>query len=268
MCKIFDIHTHVYPDAIAKRATDSLGKFYEFTVPTEGTLSNLLAQATDAGVGGFLILAVATTAHQVRRVNESVAGFIREARGRGFDAYGFAAMHQDTPDFCAELDYSISLGLSGVKIHPDIQGVDIDDERLFRLYSLIEGSFPLYLHMGDERPMYRFSEAKKLAHVLDLFPKLRVAAAHLGGYKAWDDAVKYLAGRENVFFDTSSALWAMPPEYAKELIRLFGAQSVMFGTDFPVANATEELERLFALKLTDEEYKAILRDTAARFLKI
>ena len=32
MEKIFDIHTHTYPEKIAGRATESLGHFYDFTV--------------------------------------------------------------------------------------------------------------------------------------------------------------------------------------------------------------------------------------------
>ena len=40
---------------------------------------------------------------------------------------------------------------------------------------------PLYLHMGDNRPQYRYSEPKKLAKLLDRFPDLVVGAAHFGG---------------------------------------------------------------------------------------
>ena len=147
--------------------------------------------------------------------------------------------------------------------------VDINDPRLLPLYEIMEEmDFPLYLHMGDNRPQYRFSEAKKLAEVLDRFPKLRAVAAHLGGYKSWEDALVYLAGRPNVMYDTSSALWAMTPETAYDIIHKLGVKNVMFGTDYPVMNTKGELERFHAVGLSPEEEDAILWHNAIRFLGI
>ena len=175
-------------------------------------------------------------------------------------------MHQDFPDFAGEIARAKSLGLRGVKIHPDIQGVDIDDPRLLPLYEILEAEkMPIYLHMGDNRPEYRFSEASKLVRVLDMFPRLTAVAAHLGGYKAWDESVPLLAGRKNVWYDTSSALWAMTPEKADEIIGKLGAENVMFGTDYPVVNTKEELERFFCLRLTDAQREDILWNNAMRF---
>jgi len=47
MYKIFDIHTHIYPDSVAKKAVDSLSLFYDFDrlyhfLPSgKGTFENL-----------------------------------------------------------------------------------------------------------------------------------------------------------------------------------------------------------------------------------
>ena len=164
---------------------------------------------------------------------------------------------------------AIGMGLAGIKIHPDIQGVDIDDPRLFRLYEIMEGRIPLYLHMGDDRPQYRFSEPKKLAHVLRCFPRLEAVAAHLGGYKAADEAIEFLAGNDRVWYDTSSALWYLTPERAGEIIRALNPEKVMFGTDYPVKNPAGELERFFAIPgLTEKEQEDILWNNAVRFLHL
>ncbi len=266
--KVFDIHTHTYPESISEKAVINLGKFYNFHVDGLGTYAHLESQAAENNVLGFLLFSVATNAKQVEKVNKSIASLAQKSREQGYQTVGFAGIHQDYPDFSAEVKRAKSLGLRGIKIHPDIQGVDIDDARLLKLYEIIEGDIPLYLHMGDDRPEYRFSEAKKLAHVLDLFPNLEVVAAHLGGYRAWDDAVHYLAGRPNVWYDTSSALWAMTPERASELIHIFGADRVMFGTDYPVKNTADELERFFKLSLTEDERCDILYNNAVRFLHL
>ena len=127
---------------------------------------------------------------------------------------------------------------------------------------------PLFLHMGDNRPQYRYSEPKKLAKLLDRFPKLEVVAAHLGGYMAWDEAQAELAGRPNVWYDTSSALWAMTPEFARHMIDILGSERVMFGTDLPVKTLDTEIERFLAIDLTEKEREDILYNNAARFLNL
>lgn len=269
MEKIFDAHTHTYPPSLAGKATLNLGTFYNFRVMHEGTAEDLCRTSQKAGISGFLILGVATNARQVRHVNEAIAAEIRNARRDGFYAFGYAAMHQDTEDFLSELDYAQSLGLSGVKLHPDIQGVAIDDERLLPLYELLSvRRLPVCLHMGDDRPEYRFSEPKRLAKILDMFPDLTVIASHLGGWRAWDEARECLAGRKNVVYDASSALWAMTPEAAAAQIRALGVENVMFGTDYPVVNASDYLSLFDKLDLTAQERSGILWDNAARFFGI
>ena len=268
MRKLFDFHTHIYPEKIASKASVNLGNFYNFVVEGAGTYEGLERVGAEAGARGFLLLGVATNPSQVHSVNDFIADTVKLSRSRGFHTYGFLGMHQDHPDFAAELDRSVALGLSGVKIHPDIQGVDIDDRRLFELYSMMEGKLPLYLHMGDDRPQYRFSSPEKLVRVLDEFPRLTVVAAHLGGYRSWDSATEFLAKRENVWYDTSSALWAMTTEYANEVISKLGTERIMFGTDYPVKNTAEEVERVLALDLTDDEREDIFWNNAAGFFGI
>ena len=58
--------------------------------------------------------------------------------------------------------------------------------------------------------------------------------------------------------DTSSSFYWLKPERALEIIRAFGADRVLFGTDYPMWNPAEELERFHRLLLTDEEEEKIL----------
>lgn len=268
MYKVFDIHTHTYPETIAEKAVVNLGKFYDFVCQGKGTYADLEGQAERNNVRGYLLFSVATNARQVEKVNTSIAALAELSRSHGFLTVGFAGMHQDYADMEGEVNRAVSLGMKGVKIHPDIQEVDIDDPRLLRLYEILAGRLPLYLHMGDDRPQYRFSEARKLARVMEAFPKLEVVAAHLGGYKAWEDATEILAGRENLWYDTSSALWAMTPEYAERLIGVLGSENIMFGTDYPVKNTEEELERFLRLRLTERQREDVLWNNAIRFLHL
>ncbi len=266
--KVFDIHTHTYPEAIAEKAVTNLGNFYNFIPEGKGTYAHLSAQAEENCVKGYLLFSVATNAHQVQKVNDSIAALAERSREEGFLTVGFAGMHQDFPDFAGEIDRVEKLGLCGVKIHPDIQGIDIDDPKMLSLYEIVEGRMPVYFHIGDDRPQYRFSEPKKLRRVLDMFPKLEVVAAHLGGYKATEEAIRYLAGHPRVWYDTSSSLWHLCAGEATRIIEALGHERVMFGTDYPVKNPATELQLFSRLNLTDSQREDILWNNAIRFLHL
>lgn len=266
MYKMIDIHTHTYPDAIAAKAKENLENFYEFECEGPGTVDDLAESSREAGVCGVLMLSVATNAKQVRHVNEFAKTSLDSMLERGFEALSFGGIHQNCEDLSAELDNIKDLGLSGIKIHPDIQGVNIDDSKMYELYSLIEGVFPIYLHMGDNRPQYRFSEAQRLIKIMKEFPRLQVVAAHLGGYKAWDEGIELVkAGKDNIMFDSSSSLWAMSTEAADRVISKLGTEKVMFGTDYPVNHAKTELELFMKLTLTEKQREDIFYNNAKSF---
>ncbi len=261
------MHTHTYPPAIAAKACENLGAFYNFPINSQGTYDDLEAQARENNVVGFLLFSVATNAHQVPKVNDSIANLTKHSVENGFETIGFAGMYQDFEDMEGEIDRCVSIGLKGVKIHPDIQGVDLDDPRMMKLYAILEErGLPLCCHMGDDRPQYQFSTPQKLSHVLDAYPKLKVIAAHFGGYKSWDAASDYLWGRENVWYDCSSSLWAMDEFEAERLIRGCGVDRVMFGTDYPIVTLEEYLALFMKINLTEDERHDVLYNNARKFI--
>ena len=81
-----------------------------------------------------------------------------------------------------------------------------------------------------------------------------------------DEAIEYLRGNDRVWYDTSSALWAMTPERADGIISALGVGHMMFGTDYPVKYPDTELPRFFALDLTDKEREDVLYNNARTFL--
>lgn len=263
MVPVFDAHAHAYPDGIAQRAVENLCDFYRFCASGDGTFGDLAAHA-DATLKGFLLFSVATTPHQVPRINDFIAARIQEACKRGFQAIGFGGMHQDFPDKAKEVDRLIGLGLRGIKIHPDIQGVAIDDPRMMELYEIIEGRIPVYFHTGDDRPQYPFSHPKRILTILDRFPKLQVISAHLGGYRQWDDALA-LAGHPQIWYDTSSSLWSLPEADSARLIRKLGVHRIFFGTDYPLKYPEDELTMFRKVPLTEEEQSLILYENAREF---
>ncbi|MGM9637447.1 MAG: amidohydrolase family protein [Eubacteriales bacterium] len=262
---IFDAHTHIYPDKLAEKASIALGNFYSLSIDGKGTLSDLIQHCKEVGVQGFLMLGVATTEEQVSNVNRYLKACIDYTKEQGLEAYAFGAFHQDS-DPHKVVKQILELELSGVKIHPDIQRVAIDDPRIFRLCEEIEGRLPINFHMGDPREEFSYSRPEKLVEILKRFPKLTVIASHLGGYSCWDSVADLYAPYENVLFDTSSAVEYLPPDKAVELIRTLGVNRTFFGTDYPIRTQKEGIEAFSRLNLNEDEKRAILWENFHRLL--
>ncbi len=260
---IIDAHAHIFPDKIARKAVAGIGAFYdELQMHLDGTADTLVRQGEAVGISKFLVQSVATTPEQVISINN----FISESVKKYPDKFiGFAAMHPDFEDVPGELERAASLGLKGIKLHPDFQRFYIDDERAEKIYAAAEGRFPILIHMGDKRT--QFSKPERLAKVLDRFPKLDVIAAHFGGWSEWDSAAGILGGRR-IWTDLSSSLYSMTPEHARTLIDAYGVDRVFFGTDYPMWTAAEELERFSRIPLTEREREMILHENIENFFGI
>ena len=259
---IIDTHAHIYPDKIALKAAASIGDFYHIPMDLDGTLGTLLERGGAAGISRFLVHSVAVTWERAAAINDFIA--------RSVDAHpdkliGFGSIHPDHPEMDRELDRMLSLGLRGVKLHPDFQHFCLDDPAAIRLFeAMAERGLPLLVHTGDTR--YPYSQPERMARALDRVPQLRAICAHLGGWSVWGDAWKILAGRGNVWVDCCSSLYALEPAEAVKVIHRYGADRVFFGTDYPMWKPDEELARFMALPLTDREREQILHENFERFI--
>ena len=55
---------------------------------------------------------------------------------------------------------------------------------------------------------------------------------------------------------------------AEKYINAFGAERMVFGTDYPLWDPVTETKRFFDLKLTDDQFEQIAHKTAERFLGV
>lgn len=260
--KIIDIHTHVYPDDIAQKATDSVKDFYEIGgADMSGTVDMLLQQGAKAGISQYVILPVAIRPDRARGINE----FILEQTKRHSQFIGFGTVHAAMDNIGEEAETIYNMGLRGIKMHPDSQRFSIDDVRLYPMYEAARGRLPVMLHMGDHR--YDYSHPIKLRKLLDNFPGLQVIAAHFGGYAMYDTACELLHNTDCVF-DVSSSLMFLPEGAAERYINIYGAERMAFGSDYPLWDPEQELQRFLQLKLTDAQFEQILSKTAQRVLKL
>ena len=258
---IIDSHAHVYPAKIAAKASESIGGFYDIKMKYDGSVDALLRAGGEAGVEKFLIHSVATTPLQVESINNFIVRTVTEHPGRFI---GFATLHPDFPEPEKELERAASLGLHGIKLHPDFQQFPIDDRRMWPAYAWCEAhGFPILFHTGDRR--YEYSNPHLVLNLLEAFPDIKLICAHFGGYSEWDEAAKCLPGT-NVCVDTSSSFFALTDERIMELIGLYGEGRIFFGTDYPMWEPKAELERFLSLPLSPEARDGILSGNLLRFL--
>ena len=70
------------------------------------------------------------------------------------------------------------------------------------------------------------------------------------------------------YMDISSVMPFISPERVHELIRLYGADRLMFGSDYPMWHPVKEYESFMKLDLTDDEREMILCKNAAEVFGI
>jgi len=261
---VIDVHAHIYPSKIAAKAVAAVGKFYCYEeMSGEGTPEDLLGIYGGSPITHAIVHSVATTPKSVQSINT----FLAEQGQLHPEFISFGTMHHDFPDKEAEVERALELGIRGFKLHPDTQEVNMDDPRLMEFYEIIAGRVPLILHTGDYR--YDYSNPQRLVNIMRTFPDLVVDAAHLGGWSIYDVGFDILHAQsldfDRLYVDVSSSFAWIGRRHMRELIRKWGVDRVLFGSDYPMWNPRVELNELMCCDLTDDELEQILHLNAERF---
>jgi len=257
--RVVDVHAHAFDEKIAIKATENLHTYYGIEPAADGRLIHLIESAKENNIDKLVVCATATKPTQVEMINNYVSTLVSE------QIIGLGTLHPDYGNIRDEIDRVIDLGLSGFKFHPIFQGFKIDEDKAMKMFEAIGNKAPVLIHLGDKNS--DAASPKRLARVMEAFPEITFIGAHLGGYSEWEQAKEYLFGK-NLYFDTSSSMRFMKPKIAKEIIRLHGADKILFGTDYPLSNHKFELECLKKLRLTKEEYEMICWKNAYKLFGI
>lgn len=278
---IIDFHTHTFPDRIAERAISGMQANSHAAAFSDGTVAGLTASMESAGIAYSVVLPVATNPGKLTSMNDaSIAG-----NGKNGLIY-FGAMHPLAENWEEELSRIASAGIKGIKIHPQYQGVDIDDTRYLRILAkAAELGLVTVMHAGDEIafPGITRCSPKMVRNALEQVGSTPLVLAHMGGWKNWDQVTEHLAST-NVYIDTSFSLGSISPlgdgHYALDelplltgeafcrLVRDFGADRVLFGTDSPWACQKTEADNIRSLPLTNVELDHIFYKNACSLLQI
>ena len=250
--RVADIHTHIFPDNIARKASASIGSFYGQDIYHTASLDILMEQEQLAGISNFAVSSSATSPAQVLPLNEFIAGCAEKTPA----LVPFGSLFPTMDDWQQALEHVLELGIKGIKIHPDFQKVDINDPRAVPMYRAIaKAGLPVLFHMGD--PRFDYSAPERLTDLIRQVPDLIAIAAHFGGWQAWDRSYAHILP-ENVFYDTSSSLMFLDKDRALDFLDKMGAKRFLFGSDFPMWTPKTELERFLALGLDEDTNDTIL----------
>ena len=271
---IIDFHTHTFPDSIAAKTIEKLKSAAGVPSHSDGTAAGLSASTAEAGIDYALVLPIATDPRQVATINEVAYKTNLSANRKRLLSFG--AIHPDSPDIKKVLRGIASLGLRGIKLHPDYQGVFFNDIRYKRI---VECATDLGLYVvvhagvdiGLPEPVHT-----KPADILEVIKDTgtdKLILAHMGGWRMWDEAAELLADQD-VMIDTSFSTTAvdvddmLDEERFVRMVRMFGADKVLFGTDSPWASQRKSLKWIMHTSLKKEEKDMILGRNAAGILKI
>ena len=280
---IIDFHTHTFPDRVAEKALPLLAETAHLIPQTKATNDSLLESMDQAGIDLSVILPVATNPGQVEKINDRAAVLNKTHQGRLFSA---GTMHPEYPYWYDELARIRDLGLKGIKIHPVYQETDIDSPVFLKIIRrAAELGLFVVTHAGDDIGYPGAVRCSPLMcrHVIEETGPFPFILAHMGGWNNWQEVTAQLVSMP-VYIDTAfsfhplhydrSGTWneenpaLLSMGQMKEMIRQFGSERVLFGSDSPWANQKEYVHQIRSLDLTEDEKENIFHRNAERILNL
>ena len=263
---VIDFHTHAFNELIAEKAISKLEKIINYNAFTRGTISDNIKHFDEWGVDKAVSLSIATKPSQQRIINDWAAA------QAGDRIIPFGSVHPDAEDALQELERIKSLGIKGIKLHPDYQNFYIDEKRLYPIYrKCAELSLVIVFHSGVDvlSPDNVHATPDMCLRAFKAVPEMTMVLAHLGGNDLWEEVYEKLAGLEgNLYFDTALVGGRCPDSLIKKIIRKHGADRILLASDCPWHDTSSEINTIKRLGLSNEEIEMIFHKNAERLLGI
>lgn len=248
---------------------------------------------------GTLIETPSRAVELAKVINDAMAKIISERSSR-FTSLATLPLN-DPAASVTELERAVTqLGMKGVMLYSNANGVGLDDKRFWQLYEkandlnavmYIHPTYPVGVEAMEEywlMPLIGFLYDTTLAAaklvfsgVVEQFPNITWVLGHLGG------AVPYLAERFDrgyeAFAECRKNIKKLPSEYLKDFyfdtvnfdvnclklaIEFAGTDHIVAGSDYPhqIGSLDKMLSSIDSLDITEKERSGILGGNAARIL--
>ena len=272
---IIDFHTHVFPDKIAEKTILQLasgttdGKYY-----FNGTINGLIEHMEQADSDISINLPVLTKPTQF----ETVAEFAIQINQRFSDQkrriISFGGIHPDCDNVKEKMRYLKDNGIKGVKIHPDYQYTNIDDERYINILKVAKDlDMIVVTHSGIDTAFYYDKKLPErcppelVKKVIDKVGHSKFVLGHYGAHEQYDQVLEKLAG-EDVYLDTAYTLNEIEPSLFKKILEKHGEDKVLFATDCPWQSIIEHASILRSYNLGKQTEDKIFYKNAIKLLGI
>ena len=264
---IIDFHTHIFPDGIVEKTIPFLEQRSGVKANTDGTMNGLLQVMEESSVDLSVVHPVVTKPSQFESVN-AFAKYVNDT-GKG-RLISFGGIHPDCDNYKEKLDHIKELGLPGIKLHPDYQGVFIDDARYMKIIEYAdELGLMILTHAGVDigLPEPVHCPPDRMRKVIDTIHPKKLIVAHLGGWNQWDMVYEYLAG-ENIYLDTAFSLDYIDETKFLKIWEKHDHSKLLFATDSPWAAAEQMIELVKQLPISEKDKMNILGCNAKKLLEL
>lgn len=276
---IIDFHSHNFPGALAKRAVEVMcGKLaacgHQALVPVgDGTVSTQLRDMDRAGVDLCVNCPVATYPGNfdaiTRRAVAVRGGAEGEAAAKRIVQLG--SINPQDPDFAAHVAQLKELGIPGIKLHPNYQGIRLNDPQLVPFFTALrDAGLFVISHCGFDPGYVESSPVagpNEIAWLLRTVPGLKFVAGHLGG-ECGDPphATDVLLPFPNCWIDTAPQYFRFDAEETRRIIREWPIDRMVFGTDYFWCDQKKAIAWIQELRPDPGEQEKVFHANAERLL--
>jgi len=275
-----DVHTHAWKSALAvdeapNERQEAMGRYFRYqpqhtTVPEMAEMYRKLKMA-------FVVFTVDAPKEPRKISNEEIA----ELAHKNSDvAIPFASVNPHRGAEGAQWAKRLisEHKVKGFKFHPSVQEFYPNDRIAYPLYEVIaEAKLPALFHTGQTGVgantragggiRLKYSHPMFLDDVAVDFPDMPIVMAH-PSFPWQEEALSVATHKPQVYIDLSG--WSpkyFPPilvQYANTLLK----EKILFGSDYPVLSPERWMEEFDKLPIKPEVRPLILKENAARLLKL
>jgi len=275
-----DVHTHAWKSALQvddklTEQQEAMGRYFRYqpqhqTVPEMAELYRKLKMA-------FVVFTVDSPREARKITNEEIAEL---ARKHSDVAIPFASInpHRGEEGVRAAKRLINDYGVKGFKFHPTVQEFFPNDRLAYPLYEAIaEAKLPALFHTGQTGVgagtrgggglRLKYSNPLCLDDVAADFPDMPIILAH-PSFPWQEEALSVATHKPQVYIDLSG--WSpkyFPPilvQYANTLLK----DKILFGSDYPVLHPEKWVEEFDKLPIKPEVRTKIMKENAARLLRL
>jgi uncharacterized protein len=275
-----DVHTHAWKSALAvgdalNERQEAMGRYFRYqaqhtTVPEMAQMYRKLKMA-------FVVFTVDAPKEPRKISNEEIA----ELAHKNSDvAIPFASVnpHRGAEGVAWAKRLIHEHKVRGFKFHPSVQEFYPNDRMAYPLYEVIaQAGLPALFHTGQTGVgantkagggiRLKYSHPMLLDDVAVDFPDMPIVMAH-PSFPWQEEALSVATHKPQVYIDLSG--WSpkyFPPilvQYANTLLK----DKILFGSDYPVMSPERWMEEFDKLPIKPEVRPLILKENAARLLKL